>query len=101
MYTHLGQGISVLRDPPKSPLKKGDFESGSPLVKGGWGGSDPVEAGSEDLCVHGSPGERDFESFSGSPRPWGEGLEVRAKTTVLNMDLVYKDVDPLKIIRFG
>jgi len=32
---------------------------------------------------------RDFESFSGSPRPLGEGLGVRAKTTVLNMDLVY------------
>jgi len=35
------------------------------------------------------PGERAFESFSGSPRPLGEGLGVRAKTTVLNMDLVY------------
>ena len=34
------------------------------------------------------PGEREFESFSGSPRPLGEGLGVRAKTTVLNMDLV-------------
>jgi len=34
------------------------------------------------------PGERDFESFSNSPRPLGEGLGVRAKTTVLNMDLV-------------
>ena len=34
-------------------------------------------------------GERDFESFSGSPLPLGEGLGVRAKTTVLNMDLVY------------
>ena len=89
MYTHLGQGIDVLRDPPKSPLKKGDFESGSPFFKGDWGGSNPVEARSEDLCVHGSPGERDFESFSGSPRPLGEGLGVRAKTTVLNMDLVY------------
>ena len=55
MYTHLGQGINVLRDPPKSPLKKGDFESGSPFLKGGWGGSNPVEARPEDLCVHGSP----------------------------------------------
>jgi len=35
------------------------------------------------------PRERDFESFSGSPRPLGEGLGVRAKTTVLNVDLVY------------
>jgi len=35
------------------------------------------------------PKERDFESFSGSPRPSGEGLGVRAKTTVLNVDLVY------------
>jgi len=34
------------------------------------------------------PGERDFESFSGSPRPLGEGLGVRAKTTVINVDLV-------------
>jgi len=34
------------------------------------------------------PGERDFESFSGSPLPKGEGLGVRAKTTVLNVDLV-------------
>jgi len=31
----------------------------------------------------------DFESFSGSPRPLGEGLGVRAETTVLNVDLVY------------
>ena len=54
MYIHLGQGINVLRDPPKSPLKKGDFESGSPFFKGDWGGSNPVEARSEDLCVHGS-----------------------------------------------
>jgi len=54
VYTHLGQGINVLRDPPKSPLKKGDFESGSPFFKGGQGGSNPVEARSEDLCVHGS-----------------------------------------------
>ena len=89
MYTHIGQGINVLRDPPKSPLKKGDFESGSPFFKGGWGGSNPIEARSEDLSVHGSPKERDFESFSGSPLPKGEGLGVRAKTTVLNMDLVY------------
>jgi len=35
------------------------------------------------------PKERDFESFFGSPRPLGEGLGVRAKTTVLNVDLVY------------
>jgi hypothetical protein len=35
------------------------------------------------------PRERDFEGFSGSPRPLGEGLGVRAKTTVLNMGLVY------------
>ena len=35
------------------------------------------------------PGEKDFESFSGSPRPLGEGLGVRAKTTVLNVALVY------------
>ena len=55
MYTHLGQGINVLRDPPKSPLKKGDFESGFPFFKRGGGGSNPVEARSEDLCVHGSP----------------------------------------------
>jgi len=48
----------------------------------------PVEARSEDLCVHGSPKERDFESFSGSPRPSEEGLGMRAKTTVLNVDLV-------------
>jgi len=34
------------------------------------------------------PSERDFESFSGSPLPLGEGLGVRAKTIVLNMDLV-------------
>jgi len=34
------------------------------------------------------PKERDFESFSGSPHPLGEGLGVRAKTTVLNVDLV-------------
>jgi len=34
VYTHIGQGINVLRDPPKSPLKKGDFESGSPFFKG-------------------------------------------------------------------
>jgi len=62
VYTHLGQGINVLRDPPKSPLKKGDFESGSPFFKGGWGGSNPVEARSEDSCVHGSPEqERGFE----------------------------------------
>jgi len=86
VYTHLGQDINALRDPPKSPLKKGDFESGSPFFKGGWGGSNPVEARSEDLCVHGR--ERDFESFSGSPRPLEEGLGVRAKTTVLNVDLV-------------
>jgi len=46
------------------------------------------------MCVHGSPRERDFESFSGSPRPLGEGLGVRAKTTVLNMDLVYLIRDP-------
>ena len=88
MYTHLGQGINALRDPPKSPLKKGDFESGSPFFKEGWGGSNPVEARSEDLCVHGIPKERGFESFSDSPRPLGEGLGVRAKTTVLNVDLV-------------
>ncbi|NES43333.1 hypothetical protein [Moorena sp. SIO2C4] len=31
--------VFKLRDPPKSPLKKGDFEYGSPLNKGGWGGS--------------------------------------------------------------
>jgi len=37
VYTHLGQGITVLRDPPQPPLKKGDFESGSPFFKGGWG----------------------------------------------------------------
>jgi len=41
----------------------------------------------------------DFESFSGSPRPLGEGLGVRAETTVLNVDLVYilkpdSDSDP-------
>jgi hypothetical protein len=35
-----------------------------------------------------SRGERDFEGFSGSPRPLGEGLGVRGRTTVLNMDLV-------------
>jgi hypothetical protein len=35
-----------------------------------------------------SPRERDFEGFSGSPRPLGEGLGVRGRTTVLNMDLV-------------
>jgi len=34
------------------------------------------------------PKERDFESFSGSPRRLGEGLGVRAKATVLNVDLV-------------
>ena len=89
VYTHLGQGINVLRDPPKSPLKKGDFDPPQPpFFKGGWGGSNPVEARSEDLCVHSSPGQRDFESFSGSPRPLGEGLGVRAKTTALNVDLV-------------
>ena len=85
MYTHLGQGINALQDPPKSPLKRGTLNPAPPFFKGGWGGSNPVEARSEDLCVHGSPGERDFESFSG---PLGEGLGVRAKTTVLNVDLV-------------
>ena len=44
---------------PKSPLKKGDFESGSPFFKGGWGGSNPVEARLEDLCVHGRDEGRD------------------------------------------
>jgi len=34
------------------------------------------------------PRERDFESFSVSPRPLGEGLGVRAKPKVLNVDLV-------------
>ena len=78
VYTHLGQGINALRDPPKSPLKKGDFESGSPFFKGGWGGSNPVEARSEDLCVHGSPkGEGSRKSFQ-SPSPWREGLKPSA-----------------------
>jgi len=62
VYTHLGQGINVLRDPPKSPRwraaaleKRGTLNPAPPFFKGGWGGSNPVEAGSEDLCVHGSP----------------------------------------------
>ena len=86
MYTHLGQGINVLRDPPKSPLKKGDFESGSPLFKGGWGGSNPVEARSEDLCVHGSPEpgeaseviEGDLAVIPAGPSAWflGSAVEV-------------------------
>jgi cobyrinic acid a,c-diamide synthase len=30
-------------DPPKSPLKRGTLNSGSPLPKGGWGGSPPTQ----------------------------------------------------------
>ena len=37
--------------------KRGTLNPAPPFFKGGWGGSNPVEAGSEDLCVHGSPVE--------------------------------------------
>ncbi|EGJ33209.1 hypothetical protein LYNGBM3L_43980 [Moorena producens 3L] len=36
-FAPLGR-VFKLGDPPKSPLKKGDFENGSPLPRGGLGG---------------------------------------------------------------
>ena len=106
MYTHLGQGINVLRDPPKSPLKKGNFESGSPFFEGGWGGSNPVEARSEDLCVHGSPkGEGSRKSFQ-SPSPQGEGLKPSAymksvrETLGFKLDEVYLGIFTMRSVSF-
>jgi len=52
VYTHIGQGINVLRDPPKSPLKKGDFESGSPFFKGGFGGDQTQLRLDQKTCVY-------------------------------------------------
>ncbi len=34
VYTHLGQGINVLRDPPKSPLKRGTLNPAPPFLRG-------------------------------------------------------------------
>jgi len=34
VYTHLGQGINVLRDPPKSPLKRGTLNPVPPFLRG-------------------------------------------------------------------
>jgi len=34
VYTHLGQGINVLRDPPKSPLKRGTLNLVPPFLRG-------------------------------------------------------------------
>ena len=34
VYTHLGQGINVLRDLPKSPLKRGTLNPAPPFLRG-------------------------------------------------------------------
>ena len=81
VYTHLGQGINALRDPPKSPRwraaaleKRGTLNPAPPFFKGGWGGSNPVEARSEDLCVHGSSlGRGTLKAFLAPLALWERG----------------------------
>jgi len=75
-------------DPPQTPLKKGGARLKSPFFKGDLGGSRSTLIPCPRCVYTVAQRERDFESFSGSPRSLGEGLGVRAKTTVLNMDLV-------------
>ncbi|EGJ32968.1 hypothetical protein LYNGBM3L_55580 [Moorena producens 3L] len=64
---------SCLGDPPKSPLKKGDFEYGSPLNKGGWGGSNILR---KTLKTHPSPPSEGLLAWGeqNSQSPPSEGL---------------------------
>ncbi len=70
--------------PPKSPILV-DFEMKrgfrgqaiylvqSPPILGDLGGISRLKRSDKDLCVHGSPEEREPESSS--PSPWGEGVK--------------------------
>ena len=46
-------------DPPQPPLKKGEPDSKSPFFKGDLGGSLQYVDTLSEMCVHGSPRERD------------------------------------------
>jgi len=51
VYTHLGRGINVLRDPPKSPLKRGTLNPAPPFLRGVGGDQIPLRL-DQKTCVY-------------------------------------------------
>ena len=74
MYTHLGQGINVLRDPPKSPLKRGTLNPAPPFLRGVGGDQTQLRLDPK-TCVY-------------TVALQGEGLRVR-ETLGFKLDEVY------------
>ena len=58
VYKALDADCESLLDPPKSPLKKGDFELVPPFFQGGLGGIYPLGMRLKNLCVHRSMARR-------------------------------------------
>jgi hypothetical protein len=69
-----GQAIYLVQSPP---ILMSHCVGRVPRLKasdvGDLGGISRLKRSDEDLCIHGSPQERELE-MSESPSPWGEGL---------------------------
>ena len=80
VYTHLGQGINVLRDPPKSPRwpaaaleKRGTLNPAPPFLGGVGGDQTQLRLGQKTCVYTVAPGRGTLKAFPSPLALWERG----------------------------